>query len=122
MRTSITLAASACRRFVRRGAWLLLPSAIAGSAGAQVVHVVGTRDGPGVEFTSVQAAVDTAASGDVLLLLPGDHAGPVTVGKSLVLLGAPAADGSAPSQTSVSPLGNRCAPEMKPEKKAGLSL
>ena len=97
MRTSITLAASACRRFVRRGAWLLLPSAIAGSAGAQVVHVVGTRDGPGVEFTSVQAAVDTAASGDVLLLLPGDHAGPVTVGKSLVLLGAPAADGSAPS-------------------------
>ena len=39
----------------------------------------------------VQAAIDAAPAGAVLLLAPGEHRGPITIGKPLTLWGPPAA-------------------------------
>ena len=57
------------------------------------VHVVDSAGGAGVDFTNLQAAIDIALDGDVLLLKGGDHSNPlpstgivVISGKSLVLV------------------------------------
>ncbi|MGE3873987.1 MAG: nitrous oxide reductase family maturation protein NosD [Parvibaculaceae bacterium] len=49
----------------------------------------------------LQAAVDAAASGDVLRLAPGVHAGPVTISKPLTLQGEPGAVVNGSGQGSV---------------------
>jgi hypothetical protein len=60
------------------------------------VHVVGPAPGPGIDHTDVSSAVDAAAPGDVVLLLPAAYAGHVTVTKELVLIGVADVDGSPP--------------------------
>jgi hypothetical protein len=93
-RSARELSTARARLRLRCAAALWLSSA---TLAGQSVLTVGTRPGPGVDFTSVQAAVDAAGHGDVLLLLPGDHVGPATVDKGLVLFGVAASDGTAPS-------------------------
>ncbi|TAJ24609.1 MAG: hypothetical protein EPO68_01225, partial [Planctomycetota bacterium] len=70
-------------------------AALAASAHAAQVWVVGPTPGPGIDFTSVQAAVAAASSGDVILVRPalaGTYAGELTLGaKALTIV----ADGGA---------------------------
>jgi len=68
-------------RHVPRLAWALAALCAAGTApaAAAVVEVA-----PGA---SVQAAIDAAAPGDVVALLPGLHRGPVVVDRTLTLVG-----------------------------------
>lgn len=69
----------------RAAAALLFPLS---SLVAQATWVVATSPGPGVNFTSLPAAVATAASGDTLLVGPGSY-GPFQVsGKALSIFGA----------------------------------
>lgn len=53
------------------------------------VWVVGPVAGPGIDFTSVQAAVTAAGDGDLVLIRPGPYAAETVVlqGKSLQLVG-----------------------------------
>jgi hypothetical protein len=48
---------------------LFLPGLAVTAASAQQVHVVAPAAGPGVDFSSLQAAVDAAASGEVAVLV-----------------------------------------------------
>ena len=59
---------------------LALPLAAQGPS----VLVVDESNGPGAEFTQLQAAIDAAAEGDLLLVRPGNYTGTVD-GKSLVM-------------------------------------
>lgn len=60
-----------------------LPAAAQGK-----VWVVDDNGGPGVAFTTIQAAVDTAAEGDTLLVKDGSYDESVTIsGKSLAVIG-----------------------------------
>ncbi|HYC77776.1 MAG TPA: hypothetical protein VEI02_09130 [Planctomycetota bacterium] len=70
---------------------------------AQTVHVVDDQPGPGVGFTDVQAAVDAAASGDVLLIHPGSYGTVVIDGKALTLQGVGALQASFPAFFPVLP-------------------
>ena len=54
-------------------------------ARAQSVRVVDVAGGPGTEFTSLDAAVQGSASGDVLLVRSGDYDIGTAIGTSLVL-------------------------------------
>lgn len=61
-----------------------------GSVPAQGVVVVDASSGPGTDFTTIQAAVDAAADGDVILVRPGAYPETVVVtARSLVLHGDP---------------------------------
>lgn len=57
------------------------------SARAQSVRVVDAANGPGTAFQSLETAIQSAASGDVLLVRSGDYEvlPSVTIGKSLVI-------------------------------------
>ena len=61
----------------------MLLVAAAGSAGGATITVS--------EGQNVQAAIDRAATGDVLRLGPGRHDGPLRVNKTLDLEGEPGA-------------------------------
>jgi hypothetical protein len=69
---------------------------LSSAAAAQTVWTVAPAAGPGVHYTALQAAIDAAASGDVVLLRPGSYASAasnfVIASKSLVLC----ADGTGP--------------------------
>lgn len=52
--------------------------------------IVDPANGPGTSFTTVQAAADAAAPGDILRLRAG-NCGPLSTAKPLVILGVPAA-------------------------------
>ena len=68
-----------------------------GGAAAQSVHVVGPLGTPGVDFTSLPTATAAAASGDILLILPGNYTGTANVAhKSLAIVGLPDAQGVRP--------------------------
>ncbi|MFT7663225.1 MAG: hypothetical protein ACI87A_001449, partial [Planctomycetota bacterium] len=53
---------------------------------ASEVLVVDMNPGPGVDYTSLQDAVDTAGDGDVLLIKTGIYPSPVITAKSLSLI------------------------------------
>lgn len=65
---------------------LVVLLAVAVSGAAQSIHLVSAA-GDG-DFTTLQAAIDAAAPGDVLLVRPGEYAGAVLSGKPLTLLAA----------------------------------
>ena len=70
-------------------ACILLSSLLAPSVAGEVLVVDG-NGGPGVDFTSLQAAVDAAAEGDTLLVYRGgDYATFAIDGKSLDLVASP---------------------------------
>jgi len=56
------------------------------------VLVVDASNGPGTDFTSLQAAADAAASGDMLLVRSGDYGGLLIDGKSLSVVADAGAD------------------------------
>jgi len=56
------------------------------------VLVVDAAGGPGADFTSLQAAVDAAASGDLLLVRSGDYGGLLIDGKALSVVADTGAD------------------------------
>jgi len=60
---------------------------LSAAARGQAVHVVANAPGPGVEFTSVQAAIDAATDGDIVLLRPGTYGDANLGAKSLALAG-----------------------------------
>lgn len=75
---------------------------------AQQVHVVDDDGGPGVDFTTLSAAVAAASSGDVLLIESGSYAGAFTLdGKALVL--AADADATVDLQAGVATVQNLAA-------------
>lgn len=77
--------------FIRR---LLVVGALAAPLAAQQVHVVGPLGTPGADFESVQAAVNGAADGDVIVVLPGDYDAQVLLDdRALVLAGVTGAGG-----------------------------
>lgn len=53
---------------------------------AAAVHVVAFAPGPGVDFTSAQAAVDAAAPGDVILFRQGSYESVTIAGKGVTLV------------------------------------
>lgn len=57
-------------------------------ASAQSTWIVDDTPGPGVNFTSLPAAVAAAASGDTLLVGPGTYEGFQVANKALTILGA----------------------------------
>jgi hypothetical protein len=65
----------------------LLVLGLAGIASANTWFV---DDDGGADFTDIQGAIDAAAPGDVIHVLPGTYA-PFTLGKPLVILGSPGA-------------------------------
>lgn len=56
------------------------------SSFAASVHVVSFAPGPGVDFTSAQAAVDAAAPGDVILFRQGAYGSVTIAGKGITLV------------------------------------
>jgi hypothetical protein len=56
------------------------------SSFAANVHVVSFAPGPGVDFTSAQAAVDAAAPGDVILFRQGSYGSVTIAGKGITLI------------------------------------
>ncbi len=58
---------------------------VAPGAAAQSVWVVDDTPGPGVDFASIQAAVDAASDGDVILVGAGTYTKTSVVGKRLVI-------------------------------------
>ncbi|MBK6941673.1 MAG: hypothetical protein IPH13_15970 [Planctomycetes bacterium] len=56
------------------------------SSFAATVHVVSFAPGPGVDFTSAQAAVDAAAPGDVILFRQGAYGSVTIAGKGITLV------------------------------------
>jgi hypothetical protein len=61
------------------------------AVGAQTVHVVDDAPGPGVDFTSLPAAVAAAAPGDVLHVMPGNYEPFSAPSKALTIRGSGAA-------------------------------
>ncbi len=82
-------------RIAVKAAVMLVALSAAGtpSAGAAIVEVE-----PG---TSVQPVLDEAAPGVTVMLLPGVHEGPVTVGEGVLLKGAPGAELVGPGKGTV---------------------
>ncbi len=72
-------------------AFLLAPLGLVTAANA-TDFVVDDDAGPGVDFTTIQAAVDTAQSGDHVRVRSGTYAGFVVDGKWLVVAEEPGAD------------------------------
>lgn len=70
---------------------------------AQQVIVVDDQPGPGVDFTSIQAAIDAAADGDTILVRSGEYASFAIDGKALRVIGD-AQGGSKPRVPFGSPL------------------
>ena len=82
---------------------LALISPLAAAQGT--VHVVDDDGGPGVDFSSLQAAVNAAVDGDVVLIRSGSYAGLTLTDKDLVLVadqGAQVTVNAAPSVTQLS--------------------
>jgi len=65
----------------------LFAALLASVASAQTTWIVDDNPGPGVHFTSLPAAVAAAASGDTLLVAPGNYAPFHVSGKALSILG-----------------------------------
>lgn len=71
-------------------------------ASAQTVHVVDAAAGPGSNFTTIQAAVDAASEGDILLVRAGgEDQGVLIDGKSLTLQGEKDINGDATSLSNL---------------------
>src|SRR5262245_55380772 len=66
----------------------LLSTLIGSFATAQSTWIVDDTPGPGVNFTSLPAAVNAAASGDTLLVAPGNYQPFHAMNKSLTILGS----------------------------------
>jgi hypothetical protein len=66
--------------------WTLL--FVVAAAPAQVIRTVAVNPGPGVDYTSLPAAVAASGSGDVLLVGPGTYAPFSVSGKDLHIFGA----------------------------------
>lgn len=84
-------------------AWLCAGALALSSATANAdTWYVDDDGGPGVHFTSIQAAILAAADGDVIRVAPGNY-GPILInpGKSLSILGSPGAKTSAPSPNGI---------------------
>jgi hypothetical protein len=84
-------------------AWLCVGALALSSAIANAdTWYVDDDGGPGVHFTSIQAAILAAADGDVIRVAPGNY-GPILLnqGKSLSILGSPGAKTSAPSPNGI---------------------
>jgi len=75
-----------------------LISFLVAAAAAQPVSAAVREVAPG---EPLQAAVEAAQAGDVLRLLPGDHAGPVVVDRALALIGETGAAVVGPGKSSV---------------------
>ncbi|HEX6811251.1 MAG TPA: hypothetical protein VF384_06490 [Planctomycetota bacterium] len=78
----------------------LLAALVAAVASAQTTWIVDDTPGPGVHFTSLPAAVAAAASGDALLVAPGNYEPFHVNGKALSILG----DGHATTVIDGSPI------------------
>jgi pectin methylesterase-like acyl-CoA thioesterase len=81
---------------IRPHAAILAAFALASAARAQgVLWVVDDSGGPGVDYTSLQAAIDGSANGDTILVRAGYYGSAVIDGKALIVTsenaGAPAA-------------------------------
>lgn len=63
-------------------------TALSAALSAQSTFVVSNAPGPGVDFTSLPAAVQAAAPGDTLQLRPGAYP-PAIVQKGITIIGAP---------------------------------
>lgn len=81
----------------RFGGLALAAFASAPAVFGQAVHVIGPAGGPGVEFSNVQAAIDAAADGDILLFRDGIYSFANLGAKSLTLV---ADVGAAPKVTA----------------------
>ncbi|HZN41315.1 MAG TPA: hypothetical protein VFD82_21085 [Planctomycetota bacterium] len=66
----------------------LLSTLLGSFATAQTTWIVDDNPGPGVHFTSLPAAVAAAASGDTLLIAPGNYQPFHAMNKSLTILGS----------------------------------
>jgi len=85
-----------------RGLALTLLSIAVAARGVAAQHawVVSPQLGPGVDFTTIQAAVNAAADGDTILVNLGAYVGNVAIAnKRLVILGLPGPVGSQPAIT-----------------------
>lgn len=69
------------------GVRFAMTALLAASAAASSTYVVDDNPGPGVDFTSISAAVAFATPGDVLLVRAGNY-GAFTLDKELTILGA----------------------------------
>ena len=65
---------------------LLAASALAGSAVVNAVLVVDDDGGPGVDFTSLQTAIDAATATDTILVKAGSYAAITIDGKSITMV------------------------------------
>ncbi len=63
-------------------ATLIGPTPVAGAAGAKL------KVCPTCTYTTIQAAITTASSGDTIQIAPGTYSGPLTIDKSVTLRGA----------------------------------
>jgi hypothetical protein len=86
---------------MRSLAWLAAPALLILPASADT-WFVDDNGGPGVDFTSIQAAIEAAADGDVIHVAPGNY-GPIKLigAKSLSILGSPGAKTSAASPNGI---------------------
>jgi len=82
---------------------LLLLGSLAPTAVAQQVFVVDLDGGAGVDFTSLQLAVDAAADGDFLLVRESasDYTAVAIDGRSLTILAEPQVAGQTPTLPNV---------------------
>lgn len=92
--------------------WSALPVLLAlvlpGKA-AVSTWIVEDNGGPGVDFTQIQTAIDAAAPGDTLLVMPGNYTG-FSLRKGMRILGQPPASSCSPaSSTSMT-----CPPDPRP--------
>ena len=69
---------------------LAVGTTVALSLQAPITWVVDDDGGPGVDFTSLQTAIDAAGTGDLILVRPGDY-DDFDLAKALTILGEPGA-------------------------------
>lgn len=75
---------------VPASAWLLVFAALPVELPAEVIHVA-PLPGPGVDFTSIQGALDAAGNGDIVVVAAGNYSSATISGKSVTLVAKPGA-------------------------------